>query len=66
MRKVRGAKSLSSYLESLGCPMSESTIYRLMRTHGIPFRRPTAQILIFDLDEIDKWLGSECEAKQSQ
>lgn len=61
MRKVRGAKALSEYLESIGCRMSESTIYRLMRSRGIPFRRPTAQILIFDLDEIDQWLGTSCE-----
>lgn len=57
MRKIRGAKGLKDYLKSIGCPMSESTIYRLMREKKIPFSRPSRWILIFDLDKIDEWLG---------
>lgn len=57
MRRVRGAKALSAYLKSINCDMSESTIYRLLKTKEIPNRRPSPGILIFDLDEIDKWLG---------
>lgn len=57
MRRVRGAKALSNYLKSINCDMSESTIYRLLKTKEIPNRRPSPGILIFDLDEIDKWLG---------
>lgn len=58
MRLVRGAKALSEYLEMQNCPMSESTIYRLIRTKSIPFRRPSPNILIFDLNAIDHWLVS--------
>lgn len=57
MRKVRGVKALVNYLELICCSMSESTIFRLMRTKDIPFSRPSARVVIFDLDDIDKWLG---------
>ncbi len=56
MRKVRGAKALSNYLKSINCDMSETTIYRLLKTKDIPCRRPSPGILIFDLDVIDRWL----------
>ncbi|RSL32637.1 AlpA family phage regulatory protein [Salibacterium salarium] len=56
MRKVRGVKKVSQYLESINCPMSESTIHRSMREGGIPYKKPTPRIVIFDLDEIDTWL----------
>lgn len=59
MRKVRGVKSLVEYLESINCPISESTIYRLLRTKSIPFKRLSPQVLIFDLDAIDRWLDSD-------
>jgi len=59
MRKVRGVKSLVEYLESNNCPISESTIYRLLRTKSIPFKRLSPQVLIFDLDAIDRWLDSD-------
>lgn len=61
MRRVRGAKKLSEYLESIDCPMSEATIYRLLKQKAIPFRRPSPSILIFDLDAIDEWLSVEAE-----
>lgn len=57
MRNVRGAKALSEYLESIGVPMSESTIYKLLRENRIPHRRPSDRILIFNLDIIDEWIG---------
>lgn len=57
MRNVRGAKELSKYLESIGVPMSESTIFNLLRQNKIPHRRPSPRILIFNLDVIDEWLG---------
>lgn len=56
MRIVRGAKALSDYCESIGCPISESTIYRLIRFRSIPFKRPSPGVLIFNLDAIDEWL----------
>lgn len=61
MRRVRGAKALSKYMESINCPMSEATIYRLLKQNSIPFRRPSPGILIFDLDAIDEWLNVETE-----
>lgn len=66
MRKVRGARALSDYLASIGCPMSRSTIQSLQRTNSIPFRKPSPRVLIFDLDEIDQWLGTDCEEGQAQ
>ncbi|GAB3797205.1 helix-turn-helix transcriptional regulator [Virgibacillus kimchii] len=57
MRNVRGAKALSEYLESVGAPMSESTIFNLLRQGKIPHQRPSPRILIFNLDAIDEWLG---------
>lgn len=59
MRLVRGAKSLSEYLDSINCHMSESTIYRLIKQDMIPFKRPAPGILIFDLNAIDNWLSYE-------
>lgn len=39
--------------------MSESTIYRLIKTKSIPHRRPSPGLLLFNLDAIDKWLVGE-------
>lgn len=57
MRNVRGAKALSEYLKSIGIPMSESTIFSLLRENKIPHQRPSPRILVFNLDKIDEWLG---------
>lgn len=59
MRKVRGVKALVDYLESINCPICQSTIYGLMRTDSIPFNRPAPRVLLFDLDDIDSWLGGD-------
>jgi len=56
---VRGVNSLLEYLSSINCPMSGSTIYRLIKTKSIPFRRPSPGLLLFNLDAIDKWLTEE-------
>ena len=63
MRRVRGAKALAVYLESEGCPMSEATIFKLLRQKRIPSIRPSERILLFDLDEIDKWLSKAGQAQ---
>lgn len=55
-RRVRGAEKLSNYLHSVGCPISKSHIYTLMRRRDIPFIKPSERILLFDLDAIDKWI----------
>lgn len=61
MRKVRGADNLASYLKSpeVNVPISSRTIFRLVRNSAIPFHRPAPRVLIFDLDEIDAWLGGD-------
>ena len=55
-RRVRGARELSEYLIAEGFPMSETTIFKLLREKKIPHLRPSARILIFDLDSIDRWI----------
>lgn len=57
MRNVRGVKQLVSYLSDIGVPMSESTVYNLLRENKIPHQRPSPRVLIFNLDRIDDWLG---------
>lgn len=59
MRKVRGVQALVEYLQINNCPIGRTTIYNLMRTKNIPFNKPAPGVLLFDLDEIDKWLGGE-------
>ncbi|WP_313894916.1 helix-turn-helix domain-containing protein [Psychrobacillus sp.] len=59
MRKIRGVKNLVDYLKSIDCPISESTLYRLVRKKEIPFNRPSPGVLLFDLNKIDEWLSGE-------
>lgn len=59
MRKVRGVKALVEYLKQIGSPIGETTIYKLLRENSIPVVKPAPRIIIFDLDDIDKWLGGE-------
>lgn len=59
LRMIRGVKKLVQYLTSINCPMSEATIYRLVKNNSIPFRRPSPGLLLFNLDTIDKWLTGE-------
>jgi len=59
MRKVRGVKALVEYLQFINCPMSEATLYRLVKRKEIPFNRPSPGVLLFDLDKIDRWLDGE-------
>ncbi|GED64313.1 hypothetical protein [Lysinibacillus fusiformis] len=59
MRKVRGVVALVEYLQSINCPIGKTTIYNLMRSKNIPFNKPAPGVLLFDLDEIDSWLGGD-------
>jgi hypothetical protein len=56
MRNVRGAKALAEYLDSIGAPISESTIFTLLKQGKIPHQKPSPRILIFNLDVIDEWI----------
>lgn len=59
LRKIRGVEKLVEYLNSIDCTISRATIYRLMKTKSIPVIRPAPRVIIFDLDDIDKWLSGE-------
>jgi predicted DNA-binding transcriptional regulator AlpA len=61
LRMVRGVTALVEYLKSIGCSMSEATIYRLVRTKKIPFNRPSSRVLLFNLDQIDAWVSGQTE-----
>lgn len=61
MRKTRGVKALVDYLTFIHYPMSESSIYCLIRVRNIPFRRTSPQVLMFDLDAVDNLLSSDFE-----
>ncbi|WP_202905389.1 helix-turn-helix domain-containing protein [Luteimonas abyssi] len=56
---IRGVKKLCEYLESISCPISESTIYRLLREDKIPYSKPSTRVLLFNLDEIDQWIKGD-------
>lgn len=57
MRRIRTVGALLDYLQSINCPMSRSTVDRLIRSKEIPFIRISQRVLIFDLDAIDQWLS---------
>jgi len=59
LRNVRGVKNIVEYLKKIGAPMSESTIYNLMREGKIPHQRPSPRVLIFNLDRIDEWVNGD-------
>lgn len=59
IRIARGVPELLIYLESIGVNLSLSTIHRLVRKKEIPFKRINTQILLFDLNKIDKWIVGE-------
>ncbi|WP_419960566.1 helix-turn-helix transcriptional regulator [Psychrobacillus sp. BM2] len=61
MRRIRTVGDLLEYLQSINCPMSRSTVDKLLRTNEIPFIRISSRVLIFDLDAIDKWLSVDSE-----
>ena len=63
MRIVRGVPKLLKYLKSIGVDISASTVSRLIRKKEIPFKRINTQILLFDLDKIDKWIAGEGQAQ---
>lgn len=59
MRNVRGVKQLANYLESVNCPIGETTIYKLVREKQIPHMRVSNRVLIFNLDHVDNWLQQD-------
>ena len=61
LRRVRGVDKLIIYLESVGCPIGKTTIYKLLKQKDIPCIRPSERVLLFDLDAIDGWLSIEEE-----
>lgn len=65
MRKIRGVHKLAEYLKSIDCPISTATINRLLKEKRIPHSRPTDRVIIYDLDEIDEWLGVGTKEERS-
>lgn len=61
LRIARGVPAVIEYIKSQGVELSLSTVSRLIRKKEIPFKRINTQILLFDLDKIDKWLLGEEE-----
>ncbi|RDW15939.1 helix-turn-helix transcriptional regulator [Oceanobacillus chungangensis] len=57
-RNIRGVKALVEYLESIGTPIGETTIYKLLREKQIPHKRISNRVLIFNLDHIDDWINN--------
>lgn len=56
MRNIRGVKALVKYLESINCPIGETTLYKLVQQKEIPLTRISSRVLIFDLNKIDEWI----------
>lgn len=56
LRIVKGVPGIIEYLKSHGVELSTSTVSRLIREEEMPFKRIDTQILLFDLDKIDKWI----------
>lgn len=59
LRRVRGVEKLVEYLDSMGCPIGLTTIFKFLREKRIPCIRPSEKNLLFDLDAIDRWLTIE-------
>lgn len=59
MRFVKGVPELLGYLKSIGVDISSATVHRLIRKKEIPFKRINTQVLLFDLNKIDKWLSGD-------
>lgn len=59
MRNIRGVKALVQYLESINCPIGETTLYKLVQQKEIPHVRISSRVLIFNLDSIDNWIQQE-------
>ncbi|AMW98412.1 helix-turn-helix transcriptional regulator [Rummeliibacillus stabekisii] len=57
MRKVRTIKALCDYLQKIDCPIGRTTISKLIKENEIPHMRISGRVIIFDLDEVDAWLG---------
>lgn len=65
MRRVRTIDKLLEYLDSVGCPIGKSTISKLIKEEKIPHIRIADRILIFDLDDIDNWLGGTMQENKA-
>ena len=57
MRRAYGVKSLSSYLDTVGYPLTEEEINDLIMNKEIPHLRPMVNMIVFNLDHIDWWIN---------
>lgn len=57
MRRVYGVKKLSLYLDTVGYPLAEEEIDRLILDKNIPHLKPMSNMIAFNLDHIDWWIS---------
>jgi len=55
LRRAYGVKKLSSYLDTVGYPLTEEEINVLIMNKKIPHLKPMANMIVFNLDHIDWW-----------
>ncbi|QUG42300.1 hypothetical protein KD050_03130 [Psychrobacillus sp. INOP01] len=59
MRRSYGVKKLSSYLDTVGYPLTEEEINDLIINKEIPHLRPMKDMIVFNLDHIDWWINQK-------
>jgi len=59
MRKVYGVKKLIAYLTSVDYPLTETDIHDHVLKKDIPHLSLINNMLVFDLDHIDWWIGQQ-------
>jgi hypothetical protein len=57
LRRVYGVKKLTTYLDSVGYPLTEEQIHQLILNKEIPHLRPIGDIIAFNLEHIDWWIS---------
>ncbi|SDM76332.1 hypothetical protein SAMN05518871_102187 [Psychrobacillus sp. OK028] len=55
MRRAYGVQKLSSYLDTVGYPLTEEEINDLIMNKQIPHLKPMTNMIVFNLDHIDWW-----------
>ncbi|MCK1996631.1 hypothetical protein MPH47_05135 [Psychrobacillus psychrodurans] len=59
LRRAYGVIKLSSYLDTVGYPLTEEEINVLIINKEIPHLRPMANMIVFNLDHIDWWINQK-------
>jgi len=59
LRKVVSINKLLTYLQSVGYPLSEEEVKRLIKSRNIPHKRLLGDTLLFNLDHVDAWIKQQ-------